>query len=367
MNDDESLESTTPAERIQWHRLFGIALGDLLAGSPWEVELEKELSMRRQLLDVVILRRVPGKFEGRLPDGLEPLTDYNLLTFKSFHESLDDWTLKELTGHFVNYRKQLAAPNEPLVPEDRFRLLAVCARFPRKLNRELELQRLSNGVHEVVRGTDKIRVIVLNEIPLEEHNSLWHLFSAVPEKVQFGAEYYRPKTRDTSGILNRLFESYNLEGLSMPYTIVDFRRDFARDHLSLLTPAERVEGLLPEERVKGLLPEERVKGLPPEERLKGLLPEERLKGLPPEERLKGLPPEERLKGLQPEERLKGLQPEERVKGLLPEERVKGLPTEDRLKGLPADERLEGLAPDELRKLIESARWKLERGDDVRTD
>ncbi len=66
----------------------------------------------------------------------------------------------------------------------------------------------------------------------------------------------------------------------MPYTIVDFRRDFARDHLSLLTPAERVEGLTfverftTEERLKGLTNEERLRGLPVEDRLAGLSPEE---------------------------------------------------------------------------------------------
>ncbi len=33
----------------------------------------------------------------------------------------------------------------------------------------------------------------------------------------------------------------------MPYTMEDFRRDFTRDHLDLLTPEERLHGLSPEE------------------------------------------------------------------------------------------------------------------------
>jgi hypothetical protein len=32
---------------------------------------------------------------------------HNLISFKSFQESLDAWSLKELVGHYVNYRKQL--------------------------------------------------------------------------------------------------------------------------------------------------------------------------------------------------------------------------------------------------------------------
>jgi hypothetical protein len=31
-----------------WHRLFGITLTDLIAGTPWRVELEKELALRQR-------------------------------------------------------------------------------------------------------------------------------------------------------------------------------------------------------------------------------------------------------------------------------------------------------------------------------
>jgi hypothetical protein len=42
----------------------------------------------------------------------------------------------------------------------------------------------------------------------------------------------------------------------MPYTWEDFRRDYTREHLSLLPPEERLQGLSPEERLQGLSPEE---------------------------------------------------------------------------------------------------------------
>jgi hypothetical protein len=48
-----------PAPR-QWHRLFGIALTDLFSGTPWRVELEKELALQSQLLDVVIIEQAPA-------------------------------------------------------------------------------------------------------------------------------------------------------------------------------------------------------------------------------------------------------------------------------------------------------------------
>jgi hypothetical protein len=68
---------------MNWHRLFGLLLTDFFAGSPFEVELEKDLSKKKQILDVVILRKRPGRFGRRLPDGFDELAPRNLLTFIS--------------------------------------------------------------------------------------------------------------------------------------------------------------------------------------------------------------------------------------------------------------------------------------------
>jgi hypothetical protein len=34
---------------MNWHRLFGLFLTDFFAGSPFEVELEKDLSAKKQM------------------------------------------------------------------------------------------------------------------------------------------------------------------------------------------------------------------------------------------------------------------------------------------------------------------------------
>src|SRR5437016_8281254 len=93
-----------------WHRLFGLLLTDFFTGSPFTVEVERDLSEQQQFLDVVILRRGWGRFAGRLPDGLDSLADHNLITFKSHREALDSWAMKELVGHYVAYRK-LVSPS----------------------------------------------------------------------------------------------------------------------------------------------------------------------------------------------------------------------------------------------------------------
>jgi hypothetical protein len=255
-----------------WHRLFGLLLADLLTGEPFAVEVERDLSVQQQLLDVVIVRRRRGKVAIRLPDGLGELAEHNLITFKSLHEPLDDWALRELIAHYVAYRKLVSPSPSDLLPANRFRLYAVCARFPDNLMAsQLPWQARQAGVYDCRYGLDTIRVIVAGQLPREAHNAPLHLFSASPELVGFASGAYRRRSEDTSGLLAQLFEQLRGEGVIMAYTIEDFRRDYAKKHFAQLTPAERREAL---------------KSLPPEER------EEVLQALPLEERLAGLSAEQ---------------------------------------------------------------------------
>ena len=168
---------------IPWHRLFGIALTDLLAGTAWEVVLEMDLSVKQQRLDIVVVRRGKGPQPKELPDGLGPLADHNLITYKSLREPLDGWALKELAAHSVNYRKQVSPSLDRLLPEESFRLFAICTRFLQKLAKQI----------------------------------VWQ------------SKNYKP------------------EGIVMPYTKQDFLREVTKEHLDLLTPDERIAGLSPAE------------------------------------------------------------------------------------------------------------------------
>ena len=254
---------TDPARR--WHRLFGLLLTDYLRGSPFTVELEKDLSHRQQLLDVVIVRRAEGAMSRAMPDGLQDLANHNLITFKSFWEPFDDWTLKELTGHYVNYRKQASRSREELLPEAEFRLFGICARHPQQLLQVITHDKVQEGVYDCRRGTDVIRLIVARDLPKKEENSLLHLFSAAQEQVKYAAEHYQLPSPDTSSIVNQLFSAYRREGLTMPYTMEDFRREVALENLDQLTPEERLGGLTLEQRLSGATPKEILKHLSEDE------------------------------------------------------------------------------------------------------
>ena len=240
---------------MDWHRHFGLLLTDFFTGSPFVVELEKDLSIKKQLLDVVIVRKGKGRFAERLPDGLDDLADHNLITFKSHHEALDDWALKELTGHYVNYRKQIAETDQPLLPETFFRLYAVCSRFPHNLAQQVPWETLRQGVYQCRRGSDVVRAIVAGQLPRSEPNAMLHLFSASAEQLEYGKAHFRRRSANTSSLIEELLEGYQVEGIAMPYSMENFQRDYAKKHFKDLTPQERLEA------VQGLPREEQEKFL----------------------------------------------------------------------------------------------------------
>jgi hypothetical protein len=194
--EDDSMAAKRDALR-DWHRLFGLLLSDFFTGSPFTVELERDLSKQQQLLDVIIVRHDRGRFADRLPDGLDDLTSHNLLTFKSHRETLDDWAIKELIGHYVAYRKFVSRSPSALMPEALFRLYAVCARFPHSLAGQAPWQERQAGVYDCRWGTDTVRIIVAGQLPREAHNAPLHLFSASPELVSYGQRASTSDVRKT--------------------------------------------------------------------------------------------------------------------------------------------------------------------------
>jgi hypothetical protein len=84
--------------------LFGLLLTDFFSGLPFQVEVEQDLSVPQQRLDLTMVRQGRGRFIGKLPDGLEGLRPHNRMNFKSHHEALTPWAMKELTGADVAYR-----------------------------------------------------------------------------------------------------------------------------------------------------------------------------------------------------------------------------------------------------------------------
>ena len=245
-------------------------LTSFFEGSAFRVEYEMDLSFKAQLLDVVIIRTDTEGAIPPLPDGLrDSLVNHNLISFKSYRDTLADWTLKELTCYYVNYQKQVSPSMNDLLPEDQFRLFAVSAHYPLGLTGDVLLTTIQEGVYDCRRGTDVIRIIVLNRLPLDAQNSPLHLFSGQDERVSFGATNFFPRTDDISTMLLRVFEKYRLEGAEMPQTNEEYRREFfktipLKDRLAGASSTEVLKEFTPQERLKDLSPDELIAALPPE-------------------------------------------------------------------------------------------------------
>src|SRR5262249_51538026 len=155
-------------EQQPWHRWFGLSWIDFFRGQPVTVEFEKDLSVKKQLLDVLLIHKEAGPLSRRLPDGFEDLVTYKLVSFKSHQEKLSAWVLEDLLGHYVNLRKQVspAMDEASLLPHEDFRLYAVCARFPRTLAQDgVPLRPVQPGVFEVDALSRRVRVVVVAELP----------------------------------------------------------------------------------------------------------------------------------------------------------------------------------------------------------
>jgi hypothetical protein len=238
------------------HRLFGLSWTDFLEGTPLAVETEQDLSLKQQVLDLVLLRTGPGPIPRPLPDGFEELAAHNLVTFKSHQEALDGWAVLELIGHYVNYRKQSSPSMQNLLPEGDYRLFAVCARFPQQLAQRVALSTRREGVYELRVATATVRIIVAAQLPEQEQNAMLHLFSASLERLRYGRDHYRPYSKETSTLLNELFKVYT-EETDMPDNVKEFAREALARFLNEMTPEKRLEGLTAEEVARALSPEVR--------------------------------------------------------------------------------------------------------------
>ena len=251
------------ADQRDWHRMFAVSWYDFLTGQPVKVDSEIDLSRKQQWLDVVLLRKGPEPLTVQMPDGFEELASHNLISFKSFQETLDGWSLSELVGHYVNYRKQVSPNMNELLPESDFRLFAVTTRYPQNLAR-LPLRRSREGVYDLTHFTGELRVIVIHQLPQEGQNALMHLFSALKPQVAFGQANYQVRSSETTSFLYQLFGLYLKEGMNVPIDMQEFVRQAQQEMYDNMTPEQR-KALL-----KKMTPEERVAGLSPEEMLKAL-------------------------------------------------------------------------------------------------
>jgi len=132
----------------------------------------------------------------------------------------------------------------------------VTTRFPRDLASEMDFVPVATGCYDVKYLTGTIRVLVINDLPCEQQNAVMHLFSNEDALVRYAASTFRRYSEKTGGLLMKLLEFYNSEGILMPLTLEEVNQHVRERLLSTMTPAERLEGLTPNDVVQVMPPEQ---------------------------------------------------------------------------------------------------------------
>jgi hypothetical protein len=252
-------------KKIGWHALIGLSLKDFFKESNFEVDTEKNLAVKSQYVDILIISKSSGKQLDKLPDGFEFLKDYNILTYKSLKESLNQWAMVEILGHYVSYRK-IISPKDKLLPESQFQVFAICTTYPQKIlgsekNFGKEIEKIKAGVYKIESPlTGSLVILVLSQMA-----QLWQLFSGNAVGFEYGDAHYKWHEPENKSLLNRLYQLYLKEDVDMPYTFEEVHREYTMPLIESLPTEMRLKGIPPEERLKGLAPSERLKGLTPSE------------------------------------------------------------------------------------------------------
>jgi len=199
---------------------------------------------------------------------------------KSLNESLNQWAIREVLGHYVSYRKIVSPKPDKLLPQSKFQVFAVCTTYPQKLlgsekHFGKEIEKIKAGVYKIDSPHfGSIIIIVLSQMALLEQNALWQLFSGNAVGFEYGDAHYQWQAPEDKSLLNQLYQLYLKEGVDMPYTFEEFHRDYTMPFIESLPTEMRLKGIPPDERLKGLAPSEVFNQFSPNERLKGLAPSE---------------------------------------------------------------------------------------------
>lgn len=279
-----------------WHRLLGLTFKDMLTGQPASVDTEVDVSVLKQLLDILIIIKEEESLSCEMPDGFECMSRVNVISFKSHRETLDGEVIEELIHHAVAIRKIHSPNKQELLDASLFQSFAISVRSPEKflvsLPQGFQARLVKPGVYDLPRytGTECIRLIVIHELPMTPNNAILHLFSAREVAVRYAIEHFRLKSDETSTLVRKLITRYQKEGVDMPNNLDRIAKEFY-------------------EQGRREIGEEYLQSLPPEKLLELVPLEKRLEGVPTEKLLAAVPTEKRLEGVSAEEMIKAMSPE----------------------------------------------------------
>lgn len=290
--------SKTVTEPNDWHQFFGMVFAHQTVHLPYTLEVDYNVDRTEQLIDILLRKDDPNAPQPVLPDGMENLRIHNLLTFKSFQETLDLFTVRELLLYGLLYQKMQAPKGHDILPDDEIGLYAVSTRYPRDLFKTQRLEIIPaagvSGVYDVWYGPSYLRLIVIQELELESRNADFFLFSSREDQVKYGQENHNLKLPQFQFLVGKLLTRFNSTGGLMPKLKIPTMEEVVHEifHDPTLDKTGLVNQIPDDLRLQGLPVTKRLEGLSEAELLNHVSPEKRLEGLSAEEILERLPPDQ---------------------------------------------------------------------------
>lgn len=243
---------------VPWCRWFGLLLEDFFTGTAYGVRLEEELSLKRQFLDVLILRWGDGPEPESLPDGLEGLGEHNLVTSSPRQ---NPWTRGRWTSCSGTTSTTTSnSGSRTLMPWSQRSGSTRSAPPP--------AQPVPTGD-----GGTKKRGYVRHSLrhapgaagraarhPGRPHNVPWQIFSDESRCVESGLQCYDWHQEEARSLINQFAQHYHFEGALMASRCTTLPSTSRRNTSTNCPPEVLRNALPPEERLKGLTPKKSSRG-----------------------------------------------------------------------------------------------------------
>jgi hypothetical protein len=299
------MKKTEKSEKIEWHKLLGKLLKDLLSPVDIDVFTEPPVMSESPQVDILLLRRnapqwTPAQL-ALLPDGVRDTTATDILLEFKYTQSLNENAIQQALTYDFLYKENQSKEREEV------QSFLLSARQPQKSTLK-KLGYKSTNIPGVYRSRflliRKIVLLSLNELANEPHNAFIKCFASHRQEKEKAFDLLEQR-----GLLKPLPNPlrwfitglkgfwFTLKGDDMDIEmtaeqIADLGKRWGNAYLSSLPISELLEHYDRQTIFAQFKPQEILSLFDPQERLVGLKPQEIFSQFAPQEILTGLKPQQ---------------------------------------------------------------------------
>ena len=281
---------------IEWHKLLGKLLQDLLSPVNISVNPEAPIMSDSPRIDILLLKRQSTEWTTEqlelLPDGIRDTKATDILLEFKYTESLNAKAIQQTLSYDYLYKAH--KQKDPKHVQS----FILCAQKPQKSTlkklgyRETSIAGVYQSQFILIR---KVILLSLNELSNEPHNAYVRCFASHLQEKEKAFDLL-----ENTGLLHSLAIPlktfigglkgfwFTLRGDQMNIEITkeqiaEIGRTWGKHYWSDVSVEEKLSGITTKDRLKGMTPQDRLKGMTPQDRLTGMTPQEILSQFKPQE------------------------------------------------------------------------------------